>query len=148
MKRLFVALALLGPAAWAAKPAPSKPKIPHSHHSAHGGHVLMFGDDHLELKAAGPNSATVFFSDKFREPLPAGLFRLEAELVEGERRRPVEIKGDEKTPQSVTLVWPGDASPGAKLELRAPRQVLDKGSVSTDRPQTFDLAKLRPTKKP
>jgi hypothetical protein len=48
----------------------SKAMKEHDHSSMHGGSVLMFVDDHIELSRSSQNQVFAYVSDKKRQSLP------------------------------------------------------------------------------
>ncbi len=126
-----------------AKPQ-SKPKMPHSHHSAQGGEVLMFGDDHVEVKASkAAGELLIYVSDKMRDPVDSRLVKLEVTLVDGEKRSPLHLVPSSAPPYQVAAHYPaGEASAAAKIEIRAPRIVPAKGQVSGTGTQSLPLSKI------
>ena len=122
--------------------SPAKVKLPHQHGPAHGGLVVMFGDDHLELINKSPGVLKVFISDKFREPVPVALFNIKAVVISADQRSELKPRVSEKEPNAFFLDLPKPIPDGAKLELRIPRVTPVKGQVTTDNPQIVDLDKF------
>jgi len=131
----------------------STPKIPHSHHSQMGGHVLMFGDDHMEL-ALDENKQSIVLvslSDKLRDPLAAVSLDLEFILINSaEATAPQQVlspKLNDRDPSKIFLELPTNISPDSQLQIKMTRKTPVKGVVSTKKSQKISLKKLKKTGK-
>lgn len=130
--------------AQAEQKAPKKLKSPHNHMAEQGGTVLMFGDDHLEIRRGKKATEIVlYFTDKLRDPVPATGFNFEVNLVAGKARTKLATTPMPGMDNSLSVRLPDNAAPDAKLELRATRLVPPhRGYVTTTSAQTLPLSKV------
>lgn len=118
-----------------------KLKIPHSHHAAHGGLVLMAGDDHLELQKTG-QVVRIHLTDKFRESVTADQFELSILLSAQGKTSKLEHKVDSKDPSFVEVTIGKEASEESFLEITATRKNPPKGYMVSKKAQKAQLKKI------
>lgn len=142
------------------KPTPAAVvKLPHQHGAAHGGSVLMFGDDHVEIKKGkGPSELEFYFSDKFRQQVAAKDFLLQLALFHGEHRMELPASDIQATKKEVLkegkaslvdILWVDlkDQPKGTQMEIKISRteeskKTLPAGYLTKTSPQKIQLEKL------
>ncbi|MBS1985400.1 MAG: hypothetical protein JST16_14640 [Bdellovibrionales bacterium] len=118
----------------------------HNHDPKKGGAVMMFGDEHIEIKTdpANPKTVLLYISDKFRKPVALNLVTLKADLVEPQPKgkdlvKSLPIEKDAKTSNLARVKIPEEAAAGAQLQLSVFRNHPPKGYMVDKDPQPIDV---------
>ncbi len=120
-----------------------RPMIPHSHHSDHGGQVLMFGDDHIEVVGStGSEQIMLYVGDKMREALPLIDVKLSVEVLNGEKVTPLNVITSAKAKNMGLVMIPKDLQKSGVLKIQLIRINPPKGHLSINTPQSLTLNKV------
>jgi hypothetical protein len=118
----------------------NRPQIPHSHHTEHGGRILMFGDDHVEVVAAKRGGqATLYFSDKMRNEVALSEFQVNAIILDGNREIPLRVIASPLSKHVGLLSIPKEQQKNGVLKIKASRINPPKGHLTINTAQSLPL---------